>query len=152
MEHEFRQIVRQDGVAFYESRLFNDNEITPETLRAMQSRIAPAASLILPGIPLDVVAFGCTSAAMELGEDTVFAELRKARPDARYTTPITGALAAFRALELRRIAVLTPYSQAINENVRRYIEVQGVTVRSEEHTSELQSLMRISYAVFCLKK
>src|SRR3546814_4966918 len=28
----------------------------------------------------------------------------------------------------------------------------GVTLRSEEHTSELQSLMRISYAVFCLKK
>src|SRR3546814_4138459 len=27
-----------------------------------------------------------------------------------------------------------------------------LTVRSEEHTSELQSLMRISYAVFCLKK
>src|SRR3546814_8702691 len=28
----------------------------------------------------------------------------------------------------------------------------SATVRSEEHTSELQSLMRISYAVFCLKK
>src|SRR3546814_7805848 len=28
----------------------------------------------------------------------------------------------------------------------------GAVVRSEEHTSELQSLMRISYAVFCLKK
>src|SRR3546814_5184335 len=28
----------------------------------------------------------------------------------------------------------------------------GDTIRSEEHTSELQSLMRISYAVFCLKK
>src|SRR3546814_7773555 len=28
----------------------------------------------------------------------------------------------------------------------------SVLVRSEEHTSELQSLMRISYAVFCLKK
>src|SRR3546814_2971084 len=27
-----------------------------------------------------------------------------------------------------------------------------ITLRSEEHTSELQSLMRISYAVFCLKK
>src|SRR3546814_7683184 len=38
------------------------------------------------------------------------------------------------------------------------IDVQGIapaqcaTGRSEEHTSELQSLMRISYAVFCLKK
>src|SRR3546814_3723475 len=30
--------------------------------------------------------------------------------------------------------------------------VLGVCSRSEEHTSELQSLMRISYAVFCLKK
>src|SRR3546814_3099837 len=30
--------------------------------------------------------------------------------------------------------------------------VAVVAVRSEEHTSELQSLMRISYAVFCLKK
>src|SRR3546814_14403453 len=29
---------------------------------------------------------------------------------------------------------------------------QRATARSEEHTSELQSLMRISYAVFCLKK
>src|SRR3546814_5223583 len=29
---------------------------------------------------------------------------------------------------------------------------EGHSARSEEHTSELQSLMRISYAVFCLKK
>src|SRR3546814_7340232 len=29
---------------------------------------------------------------------------------------------------------------------------KGTPTRSEEHTSELQSLMRISYAVFCLKK
>src|SRR3546814_2282191 len=31
-------------------------------------------------------------------------------------------------------------------------DLAPATVRSEEHTSELQSLMRISYAVFCLKK
>src|SRR3546814_9257600 len=30
--------------------------------------------------------------------------------------------------------------------------LQYIPIRSEEHTSELQSLMRISYAVFCLKK
>src|SRR3546814_6777126 len=32
------------------------------------------------------------------------------------------------------------------------VRLEDVDVRSEEHTSELQSLMRISYAVFCLKK
>src|SRR3546814_3183218 len=32
------------------------------------------------------------------------------------------------------------------------VAIPVVVLRSEEHTSELQSLMRISYAVFCLKK
>src|SRR3546814_1820301 len=32
------------------------------------------------------------------------------------------------------------------------LDQRVISVRSEEHTSELQSLMRISYAVFCLKK
>src|SRR3546814_5932558 len=36
---------------------------------------------------------------------------------------------------------------------RRFVRgVEHRAIRSEEHTSELQSLMRISYAVFCLKK
>src|SRR3546814_8440878 len=35
---------------------------------------------------------------------------------------------------------------------RQLDDVMTKTPRSEEHTSELQSLMRISYAVFCLKK
>src|SRR3546814_1997073 len=37
------------------------------------------------------------------------------------------------------------------ESCNDFVERQ-IVVRSEEHTSELQSLMRISYAVFCLKK
>src|SRR3546814_6912622 len=36
--------------------------------------------------------------------------------------------------------------------IRGQIERSDSEYRSEEHTSELQSLMRISYAVFCLKK
>src|SRR3546814_3558294 len=38
----------------------------------------------------------------------------------------------------------------IPESVKSTLNIEPV--RSEEHTSELQSLMRISYAVFCLKK
>src|SRR3546814_3075902 len=37
-------------------------------------------------------------------------------------------------------------------NIMISLAVLMVALRSEEHTSELQSLMRISYAVFCLKK
>src|SRR3546814_7621467 len=38
------------------------------------------------------------------------------------------------------------------QHVLRYADLQPRRFRSEEHTSELQSLMRTSYAVFCLKK
>src|SRR3546814_2180315 len=41
-----------------------------------------------------------------------------------------------------------PYSRALQP----YVQDIWNDYRSEEHTSELQSLMRISYAVFCLKK
>src|SRR3546814_4133438 len=38
------------------------------------------------------------------------------------------------------------------ERRRIHSDIERVAERSEEHTSELQSLMRTSYAVFCLKK
>src|SRR3546814_4256727 len=43
-------------------------------------------------------------------------------------------------------------SPAARRSTRRLFTSKPTTSRSEEHTSELQSLMRISYAVFCLKK
>src|SRR3546814_12358339 len=40
----------------------------------------------------------------------------------------------------------------LNSSFNCRVRAKTLTGRSEEHTSELQSLMRISYAVFCLKK
>src|SRR3546814_6637111 len=56
----------------------------------------------------------------------------------------TAGLVKFDFLGLKTLSVL--------KEARRLLALRGVDVRSEEHTSELQSLMRISYAVFCLKK
>src|SRR3546814_5427625 len=42
--------------------------------------------------------------------------------------------------------------QQLRVDQRAVLDAQAAVDRSEEHTSELQSLMRISYAVFCLKK
>src|SRR3546814_9286711 len=64
-------------------------------------------------------------------------------PD-RFHDAVAGA--AGRVLQLR---------QALRERQRGQrggAQCHGGALRSEEHTSELQSLMRISYAVFCLKK
>src|SRR3546814_4548864 len=65
---------------------------------------------------------------------------------------------------LRRLPEGEPLSEILRQFVRAdfpaafqaaqtfWSSYRGLRVRSEEHTSELQSLMRISYAVFCLNK
>lgn len=129
IEHEWRYLFgRLDGVALYESRLWNEVRITPETLAAMEKDIAAATRVIMPVLPLSVVAFGCTSAAMVLGEEVIAARVHEARPGVPVTTPIGGALAAFRALGAHRLAVLTPYSRAVNDIVRSYLEARGLEV------------------------
>jgi maleate isomerase len=129
IEHEWRQIISGlKGVALYESRIFNDPTVTPETLRAMEPLIAKAADVILPGSELDVIAYGCTSASMAIGEEKVFANIRSVRPNARCTTPITAAFSAFRAFEARRIGVLTPYRADVNRIVADYIRARGFEV------------------------
>jgi maleate isomerase len=128
IEHEFRRLLDLPGLALYQSRILNDARITPETLRAMEARLVEAAGVILPGLSLDVVAFGCTSASMVIGEERVFERIREARPGVACTTPITAAFAAFEALGVRRLALLTPYRDDINRFMRDYIEARGFAV------------------------
>lgn len=128
IEHEFRDLLGIDGVALYQSRIANDSRITPATLMAMKSRIEAAVDVILPGMPLDVVAYGCTSASMVIGEEAVFEQIRRARPDVACTTPITAAFAALDAFGARRIALLTPYREDVNRMIKAYIEQRGVEV------------------------
>src|SRR3546814_6255895 len=49
------------------------------------------------------------------------------------------------------VGVLVPFA-AFDNALDAWLRTHAGVSRSEEHTSELQSLMRISYAVFCLKK
>src|SRR3546814_4084197 len=51
-----------------------------------------------------------------------------------------------------RNSVLLPTDVYIRDAKGKVTQFTHANARSEEHTSELQSLMRISYAVFCLKK
>src|SRR3546814_8710856 len=76
------------------------------------------------------------------------------------TATIVGSVASPDCLEYRVVGICywlyctwTGCAVRTSIKVRHYIPDAVVSsYRSEEHTSELQSLMRISYAVFCLKK
>ncbi len=84
--------------------------------------------MIRPGERLDVVAFGCTSASMVIGEEKVFERIREVRPEVQCTTPITAARIGFNKLGVRRIGLLTPYVRRINESMAEYLGGRGIEV------------------------
>src|SRR3546814_7984729 len=61
-------------------------------------------------------------------------------------------LRLFTDLPLDEVARLERLEGAEINEAKKMLADAATTMRSEEHTSELQSLMRNSYAVFCLKK
>merc|ERR1712106_297014 len=68
LEQELSTILLPEGLGCFYSRVMMENEVTPETLQSMKSRISGSASLILPEMNLDVLAYGCTSASASIGE------------------------------------------------------------------------------------
>ncbi|MEM7407108.1 MAG: aspartate/glutamate racemase family protein [Pseudomonadota bacterium] len=129
VEAELAAIYGQlDGVAHYVSRVSNDMYVTPDTLAAMGPRLtASAAQLLAPG-DLDVIAYGCTSASTVLGTDAVERYVRASHPDAAVTNPLSAASTALSALGVGRVAVLTPYTRDINEQLLRAFQDRGFSV------------------------
>src|SRR3546814_2541824 len=81
------------------------------------------------------------------------------RDAARVADPVAHALGEFEVMAIAGCQIAAGLGDADDRPPRlQFVDAETIVQiafeieRSEEHTSELQSLMRISYAVFCLKK
>src|SRR3546814_1153461 len=114
----------------------------------MQLNPSVVANTITPPFPEDRPAPRCRFCGS--GLEVSFADLGMTPPSNAY----------LRAADLGRMESFFPLHAYVCshcylvqlEQFQTPGEIFGDYARSEEHTSELQSLMRISYAVFCLKK
>ena len=147
LEHEFRNILTSPGVDFYHARIANSVTITTKTLSDMKPLITQTADLILPGDDLDVVAYGCTSASVVLGDDVIAGLLNAAKPTAKTTNPAFAAAAALNALGAKRIAILTPYEREVNELVQKSMEEKGFEIKYLElHIKQIKDKIMNEYS------
>jgi len=145
IESELRAFLGLDGVAVFVSRIKPIPDTMPPSLRMMEDELPDGVGRLLPGKPLDVIAFGCTSGAMAIGSERVKAKIRGVRPGTPVTDPVSASLKAFACLDVRRVALLTPYVDSVNEMVDTYLAEQGLRVierGSFKQTSE--TINRIS--------
>ncbi|MBF0277931.1 MAG: aspartate/glutamate racemase family protein [SAR324 cluster bacterium] len=127
MEWDFHRTLPKD-VAFYTSHIPVTNPLTPENLRKMAPRIKEVAESILPGYPLDVMAYGCTSASIAIGHETIQSEIQSIRPGVAVVTPSSAAIKGLHALKIEKITLLTPYIDSVNQIVRQFFQEHEIEV------------------------
>ena len=114
--------------ALHVTRIPYANPTTPENLRAMAPHLAVAADLILPGMPLAAIGFGCTSGGVVIGDAQVAASVARARPGVPVSAPAQAAVQGLSHLGVRRIALLTPYLAETTAPVLDYFLAAGFAV------------------------
>ena len=120
--------LRPEGVGVHFARAAIPDSITVESLTRHAGDLARAAETILPDGSLDVICYACTSGSLVIGEENVFAELRKGAPKAEPTSIITAVLNALRTLGATRVAVATPYLDEINQQEADYMAAAGFEI------------------------
>lgn len=128
IESELNAFLAIDGVRVFANRIRRPAQGTADSLREMEQHLGEAAALLVPDLPLDVIAYGCTAASMAIGPDAVAAGIRTGRPNIACTDPVSAALKGLRAFETRRIAILNPYGDEVNEVVERFVSSQGFEI------------------------
>ncbi len=122
--------LRPPGVGVHFTRAAIADSITNASLAAQADLLADCAATLLPDGSLDVACYACTSGSLVIGEERVFAELRRGAPGATPTSLISGVIRALRALDARRIVVATPYLDEVNRREAEYLEAAGFKVLS----------------------
>lgn len=127
-EHEMALLLPSEGVALYHSRVPMESEITTETLIKMENELPLAVSMLPSSAEFDVIGYGCTSGATLIGPDRVAATVRKVRPAAKVTDPITAVMAACNAMKVKRLGFVTPYVEQVSAAMRALLEGNGYKI------------------------
>ena len=127
-ERDYARICDPEEVGVYVNRIAFENPTTPGSLLETGPRLADAAAEILPDEKMDVVAYACTAASVILGDARVAEHLTSAKPGAACVTPTSAAFAAFDALGLKRLSILTPYSEVVTNELVDYFAQNGIDV------------------------
>ncbi|WP_226782778.1 ectoine utilization protein EutA [Oceaniglobus trochenteri] len=127
-EADAAHLLRDESTVLHVARIGFENPTTPERLRAMAPDLTRTAALLVPGADLSAVGFACTSASVTIGNAAVAEAVHAALPGVPVITPSFAAMAAFAALGVRRVAMLTPYVRETTEPMAAYLCDQGIDV------------------------
>ena len=130
IEKDFNSICHKLPLDIFVNRIHNENPLTKENLLKMYDQIEIITKKILPGEKISTVAYACTSGTIAIGEDKVKERIQLAKPGCHVTTPITSAIKAFNKMNIKKVAVFTPYPESVNKTISEYLIKKNIEVMS----------------------
>ncbi|MGB7317003.1 MAG: Asp/Glu racemase [Planktotalea sp.] len=126
MEAEFRQVLPEADIAAFVSRIPSAAEVSNDSLAAMEAELPRAAGLLPKSVDFDVVGYGCTSASSVIGPARVAELVKTGCRTTAVTNPVSALVAACGALGVNKLALLTPYTEAVSESLRSELLRNGI--------------------------
>jgi maleate isomerase len=115
LEVEWRELFAGLPIEILVARIACEAEVTPEALLTMAQQIGHCASIILPDVTLDAIAYGCTSGSLVIGEERVHQLLQQGNAQQITSNPFSAAKAALTHIKAQNVMVLSPYLASVNK-------------------------------------
>jgi maleate isomerase len=133
IEKDFITVIKNMDVDLFVNRIHCYFPLTSENLIKMSSTVTDVSKDILPNEKLDCVVYGCTSGTIAAGYETIKKKINLAKPEAKVTTPSSAAINALKKMKINKIAIFTPYSKVLNDEVIDYFQKENFEITSNAY-------------------
>ncbi len=127
IEADFRRML-PDTVELLVSRVPSDEEVTPAALQKMETALTGSAALFPRAAHFRAVAYGCTSGTAQIGQARIAENIYAGVETAAVTEPVSALIAACAHLGVKRLALLSPYVEAVSARLRDVLAAAGVEI------------------------
>ena len=133
IEKDFIDVTKGMGIDLFVNRIRTYFPLTSENLIKMSNTLTEVSKDILPDEKLDCVVYGCTSGTIAAGYDSIKKKIELAKPEAKVTTPSTAATNALKKMNVSKVAIFTPYSKKLNDEIVDYFKKENFVVTSNSY-------------------
>ena len=133
IERDFIKIIKDKKVDLFVNRIECFNPLTKENLIKMSEKVTEVTKDILPNEKIDCVAYGCTSGTIAAGFDAIQKKIKNAKPEAIVVTPSTASIKALKRLNIKKIAIFTPYSKKLNDEVLDFFKNENFEIKANSY-------------------
>ena len=133
IEKDFISVIKDKNIDFFVNRIECYNPLTKENLIKMSDRVTEVTKNILPNENIDCIVYGCTSGTIAAGFESIEKKVKAAKPDAKLTTPSSAAIKALKKLNVKKLAIFTPYCKRLNDEVVEYFSNEGFHISANTY-------------------